>query len=367
MRWTKERAWEWYNGRPWLRGCNYVPATCANYVDIWQEYNSEETYKTMEEEIALLKKTGYNTVRIILAFVVWQKEHDGFMERFERFLTLLDKHGVTAMVVLANDCMPPKNEHWKLPDVGPQEFAIGYHGGKKRGQHSRHPGASPHYYLDEPETRAEYYEMVRELVTKYKHDHRICIWDVYNEPGHSNRDELTPDRIREMFELVRSIDPDQPLTACVHRIREDDTVPLSEVEQYALDNSDIISYHCYRGYEAHVRVIRRLLKEGRPIVNTEWLCRGRGDDFFSLFPLFYLNRIGCYNWGFVAGKTQTYEPWELIWDDYEAGIRYHDYDFTKWFHDVYRPSHHPYDPKEIKIIQLYSELADREFARDGHL
>ena len=39
-------------------------------------------------------------------------------------------------------------------------------------------------------------------------------------------------------------------------------------------------------------------------------------------------------------------------------------DFTKWFHDLYRPSHRPYDPKEIEIIHKYCKLADEEFAAD---
>ena len=39
-----------------------------------------------------------------------------------------------------------------------------------------------------------------------------------------------------------------------------------------------------------------------------------------------------------------------------------DIDFTKWFHDLYRPSHHPYDPREIEIIQRYSRMADEDYS-----
>ena len=52
------------------------------------------------------------------------------------------------------------------------------------------------------------------------------------------------------------------------------------------------------------------------LLNTEWLGRCLGNTVFDLFPLFYLEGIGCYNWGFVAGKYQTYEPWESMWEDY---------------------------------------------------
>jgi hypothetical protein len=79
-----------------------------------------------------------------------------------------------------------------------------------------------------------------------------------------------------------------------------------------------------------------------------------------MFPLFYLEKIGCWNWGLVAGKTQTYEPWEAMWQSYDAGNG-EDMDFTKWQHDLFRPSYRPYDPKEIKIIKFFSEKADRDF------
>ena len=129
--WSKERAWEWYNARTWLRGCNYMSADCANRVDQWQSLGFEERFETTKQELKLMQETGYNTVRLIPEFVVWKEEHDGFMERFERYLALLDSFGISAMIVLANDCMPPKNEYWKMPQLGKQEWVLGYHGGKE--------------------------------------------------------------------------------------------------------------------------------------------------------------------------------------------------------------------------------------------
>ena len=362
-RWTKERAWEWYNGRPWMRGCNYMSADCANRVDQWQEYGFEERFRTTEEELALMQKTGFNTVRLILEYVVWKEEHDGFLERFDRYLSLCAKYGVSCMVVLANDCMPPKNDPRRIPRLGEQTYDVGYHGGKKVSQHALKTDdePNPHPYLDDPEERERYLGMVREMVTRYRKDDRICVWDVYNEPGNRRRDRLTLPILARMFEMLRAIDPIQPLTAGVWRFGEDGSAPYSEVEQYALDHSDVVSYHNYHNYECNIRVLHRLKQEGRPILNTEWLARGLHNTVQELFPLFFLERVGCYNWGFVAGKYQTYEPWEGIWSRYEADPSY-DYDFTKWFHDLYRPNLRPYDPKEIDLIKRYCELADREFA-----
>lgn len=357
QRWSEERVWEWYDSHPWLRGCNYMSADCANRIDQWQSEGFEERFETTERELALLAETGFNTIRIILEFIVWQQEHDGFMERFDRYLDLCKKYGISCMVVLANDCMPPRVEGYVAPHLGKQNTDWGYHGGRKNSQHGRFNVMGWHV-LDDEELAPQYFEMVREVVEKYKNDERIIIWDVYNEPGNSNRRPVTMKNLVRMFEIVREIGPMQPLTAATWSSDTGDNLP--EVEQYCVDNSDIISYHNYYSYLTNVRIISNLKKYGRPIINTEWLARCTHNNVEEMFPLFYLEKIGCYNWGFVAGKYQTYEPWNSIWQRYEANPSL-DFDFTKWFHDLYRPNHRPYNPKEIEIIKELSARADRDF------
>ena len=358
-RWSKERAWQWYNSRPWIRGCNYMSASCANRVDQWQSLHFDEYLYETEQELKLMSELGFNSVRLILEFVVWQKEHDKFLENFEKYLSLCAKYGISCMIVLANDCMPPKTELWKMPDIGEQHYDVGYHGGRKHSQHGGHNCPAPHYYFDDEKLREEYFEMVKEIVTLYKDDSRVIAWDLFNEPGNSNREKITMPYLVRMFETVRAINPSQPLTVAAWWFDLDD-FHTSEVNQYALDNSDIITYHNYSTYEEHVRVLKYLKKLERPLINTEWLARCTGNNVFENFPLFYLEGVGCYNWGFVAGKYQTYEPYEAHWnwyrDDPKAPI-----DFTKWFHDLYRPSHRPYDPKETELIRRFCTVADKEF------
>ena len=358
-RWREKQAWEWYNSRPWIRGCNYMSASCANRIDQWQGLHFDEYLEETEKELSLMRDLGFNSVRLILEYVVWEKEHDEFLKRFERYIALLDKYGISCTIVLANDCMPPKTELWKMPDVGEQHYDWGYHGGRKHSQHGRHNCPAPHYYFDDEALCEKYFEMVKEIVTIYKDDPRILMWDLFNEPGNSNREGITMPYLVRMFETVRKINPSQPLTVAAWWFDPKD-FHTSELNQYALENSDIITYHNYSTYEEHIRVIKHLKSYNRPIINTEWLARCTGNTVFDNFPLFYLENIGCYNWGFVAGKYQTYEPYEGHWqwynDDKNAPI-----DFTKWFHDLYRPSHKPYDPKETELIRKFCDFADQEF------
>ena len=127
--WSKEKAWEWYNSRPWIRGCNFMPSDCANRIDMWQEYDFEKHFETAEREIALAESIGFNSVRIILEYEVWEHQHDGFMQRLDQYLTMFYKHGITAMMVLANDCSVPR-AFWKPAKFGEQTYDVGYHGGR---------------------------------------------------------------------------------------------------------------------------------------------------------------------------------------------------------------------------------------------
>ena len=358
-RWSEKRAWEWYNSRPWIRGCNYMSASCANRVDQWQSLHFDEYLEETEQELKLMREFGFNSVRLILEFVVWQKEHEVFLENFEKYLSLCAKYGISCMIVLANDCMPPKTELWKMPDIGEQHYDIGYHGGRKHSQHGGHNCPAPHYYFDDEILREQYFEMVKEFVTIYKDDSRVLMWDLCNEPGNSNRENITMPYLSRMFETVRSINPSQPLTVGAWWFDQND-FHTSEVNQFALDNSDIITYHNYSTYEEHVRVLKYLKSLNRPIINTEWLARCTGNTVFENFPLFYLENIGCYNWGFVAGKYQTYEPYEAHWKWYQNDPKA-PIDFTKWFHDLYRPSHRPYDPRETELIKKFCDFADKDF------
>lgn len=55
----------------------------------------EEKLKTAEEEIALAAKTDFNAIRTLLDYVVWREQHDGFLERLDRFLDVIYKYGIS--------------------------------------------------------------------------------------------------------------------------------------------------------------------------------------------------------------------------------------------------------------------------------
>jgi len=291
--WTPEQARTWYDRMPWLRGCNFLPSDCCNRIAFWQELDFEQHLATADRELELAAKTGFNSIRVILEFIVWDRQHDGFMERFERFLTVAARHGIKLMVCFANDCTVPKDEKYRVPALGPQHYDWGYHGGRKNSPHSGYKNAVGYNpALDEPEMAERFYAMVSEIVAKYANDPRIVIWDLFNEPGNGNRGEVSVPHVKRIFATARAANPSQPLTSGVWRSPD----AWSPAETVALELSDVVSYHNYGGLDENVREIDVLRKLGRPMFNTEWLSRiVCGQAVATLFPLFYLEKIGCWN------------------------------------------------------------------------
>ena len=361
--WTKEKAWEWYNAQPWIRGCNYMPASAANRYDMWQVWDCERRFEEMDRELALAESIGFNAVRVIIAedngFAVWCEDRAGYMRNLERFLALCGKHRIRVILCLGNDCSRPK-EMWSVPKPGPQPYDIGYHGGRKKSQHGSFPGAIGFISADDPELRPKFFQMCGEVMEKYKDDDRVLFWNIWNEPGNNRRGKVSTPLVKEMFELAWKIGVKHPCAADLWRGKLEPN--LETAEGIAAAWSDIISYHCYSPLHSQVKFAKELkAKFGRPMVNTEWLARIRGCDVQDCYPFFAQERIGCTCWGFVAGKYQTYEPWEGMWKQVEKGYR--GYKMTKWFHDLFRPSLRPYDPEEIDIIKHVNAQMDAE--REG--
>ena len=157
--------------------------------------------------------------------------------------------------------------------------------------------------------------------------------------------------LKKVFRWARQVNPSQPLTAGLWK---DDWQKdkLSELNQHMLDHSDLITFHSYTGLDITIDRVNQLKSYGRPLICTEYMARTNGSRFAEHLPLFKEHHIGAYNWGLVAGKTQTQYPWES-WKK----------KFTKepeiWFHDIFHPDGRPYDLAEVELIKKLT--ADETF------
>lgn len=355
--WSKERAWEWHNSRPWVRGFNYLPANCTTLVDMWQGYSFEESFARMQKEIPIAKELGFNSVRMPMCFEAWNEEHDAYMERLERVLALLDENGFTMNARFGNDCCVPKDEYKPIRLGKQPDTDWGYHGGRAVSPHRGERAAGYLPIDDNPELEQCYHEWIRDIITVHKNDERILFWGIWNEAGNSKRFNLSEKFIRRFFEIAREIEPVQPLTAdaWLMTFNKDPVHQLSncrEIELLMLEMSDIISFHHYGNYLNMVSTIKELKERyHRPLYNTEWLHRIFDNKFDEMFPLFYLEGVGCYHYGFIESPAQYYEPWE--------SLRGSNLPIDRWQHDILRANLRPYSHPEIELIRNVCAIADR--------
>ena len=91
--------------------------------------------------------------------------------------------------------------------------------------------------------------------------------------------------------------------------------------------------------------VKVLQAYGRPILCSEYMARGAGSTFQETLPIALKNRVAAMNWGLVAGKTQTYLPWDS-W-----AKPYVDRQPAIWFHEVFRTDGTPYLSEEVDYIR----------------
>ena len=93
QQWSPEKANDWYGKQPWLFGFNFVPSTVVNDTEMWQA----ETFdpKTIDRELAWAHGLGYNSCRVFIQYIVWKQDPAGFKKRFDQFLAIAAKHGIS--------------------------------------------------------------------------------------------------------------------------------------------------------------------------------------------------------------------------------------------------------------------------------
>jgi hypothetical protein len=338
--WSKEKAEAWGKATPWLVGCNFIPSTAVNQLEMWQAETFDPV--TIDRELGYAEGIGFNSVRVFLHHLPWQNDREGFFKRLERFLEIADRHRIGVMFVLLDSVWDPFPKAGTQPSPRPHLHNAGW---------VQSPGVE---ILKDPSRHGELEGYVKGVVGHFRNDKRVQVWDLINEPDNRNgssygrhepedKAELALALLRKVFAWAREVDPSQPLTSGVWT---GDWGPgkASAMTRFQLDESDVISFHSYdplARLKGRVESLRRL---GRPLICTEYMARPNGSTFDPVLGSLKEQRIGAYNWGFVAGKTQTIYPWDSWQKTYTAEPKV-------WFHDIFRKDGTPFDPSEVAYIK----------------
>ncbi len=345
QRWSETKANDWYSHQPWLVGSNYVPKSAINELEMWQPEMFDPT--EIDRELGWAEGLGMNTMRVFLHDLLWQQDAEGFRNRIDQFLTIASKHHIRPLLVLFDSCWDP------VPQLGPQHAPIP---GVHNSGWVQSPGAKG--LADQTQVpRLKAY--VQGVVGAFANDDRILGWDVWNEPGSYgggdySKTELSKSEkmarvialLPQAFAWAREKNPSQPLTSGVWDIdTKKDESAQDEIERIQLRESDVITFHNYSWPENFKDEIAWLRRFHRPLICTEYMARPAGSTFDGVLPVAKGEHVGAINWGFVAGKTQTYYPWESWEHPYVKNPP------PVWFHEVLREDGTPYRQAEVDLIR----------------
>jgi len=339
-RWSEQQANDWYAKQSWLVGANFIPSDAINQLEMFQAATFNPALN--DKELGLGESIGMNTMRVFLQDQLWQQDPEGFKKRLDIFLSIASKHHIKPLLVLFDSC-------WETdPRLGPQHPPIpGIHNSGWVQSPGKSKLLDPAY---EPKLKA----YVVGVVGAFASDDRILGWDVWNEPDNGGGDKASdvPAKVRRVNELLpkafawaRSANPSQPLTSGVWTGDWSDPSKESVTTKIQLSESDVISFHNYGWPEEFEARIKELQIQHRPIICTEYMARGAGSTFDESLPIAKKYNVGAINWGLVAGKTQTYFPWDS-WQRPYVLIQP-----TIWFHDVFRQDDTPYRQHEVELIR----------------
>jgi len=322
-RWTESQAQEWAKENGWLRGSNFNPSTAINQLETWQAESFDTA--TINRELGWAASIGMNVMRVYLHHVAWEVDKAGFKERMKTYVDIASKHGIKTVFCIFDDCWNPTYHAGKQPDPKPGVHNSGW---------VRDPGDLIYSDTTLIKTLEAY---VTDVLTTFSDDKRIVMWDLYNEPGNSGYGNKSLPLLKKVFEWGWKVRPSQPLSSGVW------SLPLSDLNKFQIENSDIITYHNYDSPAKHQEAIDTLKRYGRPMVCTEYMARRNNSLFNNIMPMLKEQNIGAINWGLVAGKSNTKYAWdEPVPDGSEPKL---------WFHEIFHPDGIPYKQDEVDLIK----------------
>lgn len=333
-RWSLERARRWQQQSGWTLGCNFLPSTAGNQLEMWQAASWDP--QTIERELGWAAQLGLNAARVFLHDLVWQVEGSDFLARIEAYLSIAARHDIRTLFVLFDGVWNPHPHAGPQPEPRPHVHNSTWVQG---------PGAE---ILADPARWPALRPYVDAVLRRFGGDERVLGWDLFNEPDNPNalsyaRQEIAHKSRRAtallelVFDWAQASDPLQPLTAGVYLGVSGSVERASRINRTMLARSDVLSFHSYAPRRRLVASIEHLARYQRPLLCTEWLARGFGSEA-DLLDVLAERGVGAFHWGLVTGRSQTRYAW-TSWLRRPS-------DTAPWFHDLLHADGRPYRDDE---------------------
>lgn len=132
---------------------------------MWESF--DETI--IDRELQYAQNIGFSKLRVFLHVGPYQEHSSQFLDTIDQFLQIARKHNHHVIPVLFDDCWKSTYHMGKQPDPIP---------GVHNSQWVQCPGDVP---IDQIILR----NYVTDVLTRFKFDQTIIMWDLYNEVGNS--------------------------------------------------------------------------------------------------------------------------------------------------------------------------------------
>jgi hypothetical protein len=267
-----------------VRGLNYIASYAPSDVAMWRDYDHDR----VDRELGYVKSLGANSVRVWLAWVVYDAEGEKFIGEFSDFLDLCEAHGITAMPILWDSCFGDAKASYD--DV--TDWVA-------------NPGTER---VADPVFREQGDKYVRAVVEAGRGRPGVLIWDVMNEPSGDGIN----DWLEHYVKLVKEIDPDHPITI---------GWAAAKSNEVSADWVDVISYHPYGVFDKNRRLWTEAAREvaknhgDKPILVTEAGTPGWGQRYEECIDFFAAEGIGFYLFEAMIGSDRFRHAAGIVFPD----------------------------------------------------
>lgn len=343
-RWDEERAVTWYRDQGFKAGVNFIPSYASNQLEMFQD----RTYDIdcIERELKWASELGFSVLRVYLHHLLWFDYHERFLQRLDEFLTIASCLGFSVIFVFFDSCWNSVAFSGPQPDPTP---------GVHNSRWLQCPGKD---ILDDVSRFDALKQYVQCIVSYFKNDHRVVMWDIWNEPNNSGYlDVVINPLLKKAFGWAREIQPCQPLTTGIWQTMVREIAKPFQTLQLQL--SDVVTFHCYESslrLQLSIEFLRRQ-EPRRPLICTEYMARTNESTFNPQLKMLKDANAWAISWGLVSGRSQTIFPWTTI--NHPSS----EVEPTVWFHDFLRRDGSPFDQKEVEYIKSVLLPADDGPAR----
>ncbi|NJO25105.1 MAG: 1,4-beta-xylanase, partial [Bacteroidia bacterium] len=154
---------------------------------------------------------------------------------------------IKILFTIFDDCWNPDAKAGKQPEPKPGIHNSGW---------VRSPNKELH---NNPAGWDKLQAYVNTVLSTFKNDKRILMWDLYNEPGNSGYDTTSLPLLQKIFQWAWVVRPSQPLSAGVWYNNK-------ILNAFQLASSDVITFHNYNNAESLEKQIKELQQSGRPVI-----------------------------------------------------------------------------------------------------